>query len=141
MKNEMIEFKKGDDLKLSEYFRSTEFECPCGECTHQMISQNLIDALTIARTLMQEPIRITSGYRCVTHNLNAGGATDSQHIKGLAADFRTTSRKNLEKLYSICLIIPGVGGLGRYIFESGELARLHMDFRVTARRHEWTKMA
>ncbi len=38
------------------------------------------------REAMNEPIRISSGYRCERLNRAVGGVSNSQHIKGQAAD-------------------------------------------------------
>jgi hypothetical protein len=38
------------------------------------------------RDAMQEPIKIGSGYRCPRLNKAVGGVTNSQHMKGQAAD-------------------------------------------------------
>jgi uncharacterized protein YcbK (DUF882 family) len=46
----------------------------------------LIYALQTLRDLVGEPIRIVSGYRCLRHNTNVGGAKRSYHMKGMAAD-------------------------------------------------------
>lgn len=47
----------------------------------------LADALEVVRAETGEPIRITSGYRSITDNRRAGGASMSSHIIALAADF------------------------------------------------------
>lgn len=43
---------------------------------------------------------ITSGYRCPAHNKLIGGATNSQHTKGQAADF-IAQKVNLQTLFDI----------------------------------------
>ena len=57
-----------------------------------------IDVLEPIRTLINSPIRISSGYRCERVNKAIGGAETSQHVKGQAADI---SCKDLttEELY------------------------------------------
>jgi peptidoglycan hydrolase-like protein with peptidoglycan-binding domain len=35
------------------------------------------------------PLKVTSGYRCTAHNKSVGGASNSRHLYGIAADFRT----------------------------------------------------
>ena len=39
------------------------------------------------RTRLGKPVTITSGYRCPALNAAIGGAKDSQHMRGEAADF------------------------------------------------------
>ena len=38
------------------------------------------------RAVLDKPIHVTSGYRCPALNAAIGGATDSMHMQGLAAD-------------------------------------------------------
>jgi hypothetical protein len=71
-------------MQLSEHFRSEEFVCPC--CGAATAAPALIGALEDLRAIIGLPITIASGYRCVGHNLAVGGARDSQHVQGHAAD-------------------------------------------------------
>lgn len=45
--------------------------------------ENVLDPL---REAYGQPIRVNSGYRCAKHNLAVGGAANSQHLRGEAAD-------------------------------------------------------
>lgn len=49
--------------------------------------QLLCGALEQVRALFDAPIIISSGYRSERVNRLIGGASDSQHVQGLAADF------------------------------------------------------
>ena len=42
--------------------------------------------LEMVRTLLQAPIHINSGFRCAALNAAVGGARNSMHMRGLAAD-------------------------------------------------------
>ena len=44
------------------------------------------EGLERIRALIQQPIRILSGYRCPALNKAVGGSAHSQHMKGQAAD-------------------------------------------------------
>lgn len=46
----------------------------------------LCDTLELVRTLAGRPITISSGYRCAALNTAVGGARDSAHLTGQAAD-------------------------------------------------------
>jgi len=46
----------------------------------------LADGLEQVRALLGHPIIVTSGYRCAALNQAVGGAADSDHVRGLAAD-------------------------------------------------------
>lgn len=78
---------KKSSQKLSEHFSSNEFDCHGGGCCNStVINEKLVQYLEQIRKHFNKPITITSGYRCVVHNRNVGGATGSRHGKGDAAD-------------------------------------------------------
>lgn len=67
--------------------------------------ENVLDPL---REKYGKPIKVNSGYRCPKHNLAVGGATQSQHMKGEAADIAPVGLqvtayglKELERLVEI----------------------------------------
>lgn len=83
----MATYVKGREKKLSNNFVSTEFDCKGGNCCKAtIIDPELVTYLQAIRDYFGKPITITSGYRCLTHNRNVGGATGSRHSKGQAAD-------------------------------------------------------
>jgi uncharacterized protein YcbK (DUF882 family) len=72
--------------KLSAHFDSSEMQCPhCREC---FIRPKLIMLLERMRAAKQVPVPVVSGYRCPVHNHAVGGAKNSQHVMGAAADIR-----------------------------------------------------
>ena len=74
--------------RLSKNFTSEEFACKCG-CGYDTPNPELIRMLQDARDLYGKPMHITSGCRCIKHNRNVGGAANSAHIPGMAADIAT----------------------------------------------------
>ena len=80
-------------MKLSEHFDDYEFWCK-GEdqgtcnCGHSLkIDPLLIKKLEELRAdIGGYPLYINSGYRCKVHNARVGGAYNSQHTMGTAAD-------------------------------------------------------
>ena len=72
---------------LSRNFSRSEFECKCG-CGEAEVSPFLIEVLQRLRDILGVPITVTSGRRCTAHNAAVGGAKNSQHLQGLAADIR-----------------------------------------------------
>lgn len=109
--------------RLSPNFIEQEFACHhCGACIE--IDQKLLDVLETLRAglgvLDPVAVVIMSGYRCPAHNKAVGGAPNSQHMYGTAADIRVTRSKTgrpvppkqvadwLEEKY------PNSLGLGRY---------------------------
>lgn len=69
---------------MSKNFAPHEFACP--HCGVALVRPLLIDRLEKLRLLVNHPIRIVSGYRCPVHNSRVGGAKNSQHMYGAAAD-------------------------------------------------------
>lgn len=76
------------NTQLSKNFDSSEFACKCG-CGYDTPNPELIRMLQVARDLYGKPIRITSGCRCIKHNRNVGGASNSAHLSGKAVDIAT----------------------------------------------------
>lgn len=82
-------FTKGQAVKVSAHFYSTEFDCHgSGCCTQTIVNEKLIEYLEKIREHFNAPITITSPYRCPIHNSrpSVGGAPSSRHTKGDAAD-------------------------------------------------------
>lgn len=62
----------------------------------------LIDSiLDRVRELWGGPLRVNSGYRCPALNAAVGGAPDSRHMKGEAADITTGSKDANRRLFRI----------------------------------------
>jgi uncharacterized protein YcbK (DUF882 family) len=91
-----INYKKGSKTKLSAHFNSSEFDCNCTSCDTTLIDSELIDMLEDLRSEVNAPLKIHSGYRCEAHNKAIGGAQNSTHTSGRAADI---SIKDLDRLY------------------------------------------
>ncbi|EKC4930732.1 serine/threonine protein kinase [Salmonella enterica] len=73
---------------ISKYFSRKEFECKCGNCGHNAVDAELLKVLEDVREHFGRPVIINSANRCQTHNKKVGGAANSTHVKGLAADIR-----------------------------------------------------
>lgn len=106
--------KKYSDIsqKIGKYFIVYEFACPhCNTC---LIDTELIELLDAVREKIKAPLIITSGYRCKEHNAEIGGAPDSKHMYGIAADV-TTPKLTTKELYNVFEeILKNKGGLGYY---------------------------
>lgn len=111
----MLSFKKKENKQLSLSFKSSEFECGCNKCETQYLEEELVQKLQKVRDIYKKPIKITSGYRCPTHNKNIGGAKNSSHVSGMAADIQPniTTLDELDELYDICYTIFDNIGDGR----------------------------
>ena len=79
---------------LSKNFNRSEFACK-GEncCGHSApVHPDLIEALQALRDRIGKPLSITSGFRCNRHNKAVGGAEQSFHTLGMAADVACSGR-------------------------------------------------
>ena len=56
------------------------------------------------RSLFDTPIVIFSGYRCASVNKAVGGAKNSYHLKGMAADFWVESDRMAMQVMAILLV-------------------------------------
>lgn len=55
--------------------------------------------LDIVRVYIGKPILVNSGYRCEKLNEMVGGVQKSMHTKGLAADFRTGKKEDINTMF------------------------------------------
>lgn len=78
--------KKNDgETKLEDNFKVSEFACKDGTDS-VLIDTTLTSILQIVRNYFGKAVTITSGYRTKAHNAAVGGASNSQHLQGKAAD-------------------------------------------------------
>ena len=75
---------------MTPNFKRSEFACQCG-CGFDTADYELVQHLEKLRAHFDRPIKITSGCRCLKHNEAVGGAPNSQHTKGRAADIQVQS--------------------------------------------------
>lgn len=98
-------------MKLSENFSRSEFACKCG-CGQDTVDVVLIEILELVRDHFNQPITINSGNRCTVYNESVGGAKNSQHLKGRAADI--TVKGHAPSEVHAWLDAWHKGGLGKY---------------------------
>lgn len=55
--------------------------------------------LDMVRVYIKKPIIVNSGYRCKRLNEMVGGVQASMHTKGLAADFRTKEKEDINTMF------------------------------------------
>ena len=72
------------------HFARGEMRCPC--CGRGAVALALVLALEDLRSLYGRPVRITSGWRCQTHNREVGGHPQSRHLIGCAVDVAPLDR-------------------------------------------------
>lgn len=100
-----------NDIQLSPHFKLSEFECSSTARTHGIRNKAPMSVIGNARTLCLEvleplrqhlgkPVIISSGYRCPKLNKLVGGAPNSQHLTGEAADLHTESLSELKEWFT-----------------------------------------
>jgi uncharacterized protein YcbK (DUF882 family) len=75
---------------VTKNFKLEEFACKSGAPMPASVRANierLAKNLQVLRDVVKMPIRINSGHRSEAHNKAVGGAVNSQHVLGTAADF------------------------------------------------------
>jgi len=88
-------------LKLTDDFAEHEFQCPCcGACD---MDPDFMALLQHARDEFGQPLVVNSGFRCVRHNEEVGGAKGSFHLKGMAADIRCADSVERYRLVQIAI--------------------------------------
>lgn len=76
-------------MKLTKNFDLQEFASKDGAVFPERVIENLkrlAENLQKIRDIIGVPISINSGYRSPAHNKKVGGAKNSQHLTGMAAD-------------------------------------------------------
>jgi len=106
---------------MTKNFNIKEFNCKCGCEMPDDVRKNveiLAKNLQIVRDILDEPINISSAYRCEAHNKDIGGVSNSQHILGKASDL-VVKNLSTDKVYTaLDRLMDGKfisqGGLGKY---------------------------
>jgi len=131
--------KKTDGgTKLSDHFKVSEFACRDG--TDAILIDSRLPGILedIRESCGGKPVTVNSGYRTPAHNAKVGGAPDSFHMKGQAADI-TIAGVNTEAICwaaEAALKKRGIpGGIGRYIGQNF----VHVDTRATRTRFQQDK--
>lgn len=120
----MSEFKQ-----LTKNFNEEEFACHC--CNNVIVDMKLVNALQELRDMLNKPIILNCGYRCLKHNIEVGSENTSQHVKGKAADIRVegmTPRELAREAEKIKMF--KYGGIG--IYERKNF--VHVDVRLIPSR-------
>lgn len=86
----LVKCLPGKQITLN--FNSDEFACKCHDCDGGEVSVAFVMKLQRLRNDLAMPIRIYSGTRCADHNQVSGGADDSRHLLGDAADIKLIGR-------------------------------------------------
>ena len=118
---------KDGNVALSTNFKVKEFACS-DKSDPIFIAPKLVTILQKIRTHFGKAVTINSGYRTPAHNKKVGGATQSQHLYGMAADISVKGVSPKEVAAYANKLMPNSGGIGIYD------TFVHIDVRETKNR-------
>lgn len=131
---------KSDFFTLEEFTRSSTAKklkidnTPSDEVIRN-IEYGVQMVLDPLRRMLQTPITITSGFRCVKLNKAVGGVPNSWHTKGNAADIRVKDEEEAKAIFQVLKTLPSVDTV---LFEhSANSIWMHVqwDMERTPRHH------
>ena len=131
---------------IMKYFSEKEFWCKCSQCQKgdadldipeggmigsvkeniKALVENVLDPL---REKYGKPIVVNSGYRCPRHNLAVGGVTNSQHMKGEAADITAGSPEENKRLAEILEQNGKYDQMIKYLNKDGGIRFIHVSWK------------
>jgi zinc D-Ala-D-Ala carboxypeptidase len=113
----MIDYGKYPNFKASEF--------ACQHCGAEGIKEELVAKIQQLRTKYGKPMRITSGYRCPRHPVEARKSAPGAHALGLAADIGVEGAE----AYKVLQIALELGFTGIGVQQKGSGRFIHLDIR------------
>lgn len=83
---------------------------------------NLLDPI---REKWGKPIRVNSGFRCKELNKAIGGASNSDHLRGMAADITTGNKADNRRLFDL---IASSGLPFRQLIDENQYSWVHVSY-------------
>lgn len=111
------------NLRIMPNFKVKEFACKDGSDLIK-VDEGLVDYLQKARDHFGVAIIITSAYRTESHNKKVGGAKNSYHLKGQAADHHAKGKVDL---WELARFYESIGCKGIIIYPTSGF--VHIDMR------------
>ena len=107
-------------MNWADYPNFSEAEFKCSHCGKVNMQPEFLKKLQMLRTAFAKPMRITSGYRCPDHPIEAKKASSGAHTTGCAADVAVQGRDAHDLLrLAFHFRFSGIGvqqkGSGRFI--------------------------
>lgn len=100
-----------------QYFKPSEFDSPDSIGSGKLMDYLLVYRLEQLRKIVDQPLFIDSGFRTEKRNKDIGGAKDSSHMKGLAADVKCVNSLLRFKIvrYAMWLGISRIGVYSNHV--------------------------
>lgn len=98
------------------------------------LTDNVLDPL---REAWGRPITVSSGYRCPALNAAVGGARNSHHIRGMAADITTGNTTDNRRLFQLVL---DLGLPFTQLIDERGFAWVHISYDPADLRHQVLKI-
>lgn len=117
-----------ENAKYSQHFAAREFVCRDG--SFFPMDRALTDLLQQLRDRLGRPVRVTSGYRSPAYNTQIGGAANSMHLYGRAADIQADGVRPEAVAALAESLMPDRGGIGLYVGQGF----VHVDTRAARTR-------
>jgi zinc D-Ala-D-Ala carboxypeptidase len=109
-------------VNWSDYPNFSAQEFDCSHCGQNEMNPEFMERLQKARDIFG-PMRISSGYRCAKHPLEAKKARPGAHASGHAADVAVRG----EEAHRLLKIALEVGFTGIGVQQKGEGRFIHLD--------------
>ena len=140
MEKQKINQLKSDFFTLKEFTKSSTAtrlkidNTPIAEVLRnlQYGVQMILDPL---RRIHQQPIVITSGYRCAQLNKAVGGVSNSWHTKGNAADIHIKDEVEAREIFDILKTLPSVDSVLFEHSRQSQWIHVQWDMNKTPRHH------
>ena len=122
------------NMQLTKNFNLSEFTKNGNDLPIELLAnmKEVTKNLQVLRDFVNKPIRINSGYRRPEYNAKIGGAKNSYHMRGMAADIYISGMTPAQVHATIDMLINDgkmkQGGLGLY------QTFVHYDIQGTKRR-------
>ena len=117
--------------KLSANFSDYEFACKGVNCCNHStpVLPALVVSLQQLRDMIGKPIEITSGFRCVRHNKEIGGAVGSKHTTAEAADLAQIPGMTIDEMAEWAKKVPMFDRGGIILYPTW----IHVDVRLSCK--------
>ena len=124
--------KLGRDYQVSPHFKLREFQSKDG-ADKVLVSEELLAKLEELRAYLGgdgvATVGINSGFRSAAHNKKVGGASNSSHTRGLAADIKVKKDGSYVSAELICCLCQTLGFDG-VAYINGQSVHLDMAGRT-----------